>query len=150
MKKLEVGEGIRGIIEKVNGNFTELLEKINTEIDSLANSLYNLLNTEYAKKEDAVSSLITLTVNPQEWREKETGLYEYDLDFQDISNGDKLNIAPADETVIPQLIEDKVTALLAKTGDKGGVMNTAILAYGNKPSKEIRLQIEIVKVIPKN
>lgn len=71
MKKLEVGEGIRGIVEKVNGNFEEIRQG---------------------------NRSFRLNLSANNWAQKGNGIYTYSLSEEFPKNA-KLNLSfTADET----------------------------------------------------
>ncbi|MDO4672515.1 MAG: hypothetical protein Q4A76_06350, partial [Porphyromonadaceae bacterium] len=143
---LEKGKAA-GLLDKESaGNTYSTKEEVKTELGSLSNDLNNHMEQTFAKKEETVNKIVTMTIPPERWTDSGEGIYKAEISEFVFKANEKLNLAPNDDSTISQLIADGVAALVAKNESNTQLTGgAAVLAYQNKPSKAIGLQIEIIK-----
>ena len=109
------------------------VDKAKTEIEEQAKQTY-LPKTEKANK--TFSASLTATA----WQEVSSGIFKQAISESGITAADKLNISPANDSLIKQMIDAGVLGLIAKNEAE----TSEILLYGEKPNFQIDLQVEIV------
>ena len=68
------------------------------------------------------------------------GVYSQTFTNPEITENTKINLSPTSDTMLVELLNDGVTAILGKN-DSG---RASVLIYGAKPQNDIMLQAELV------
>ena len=100
-------------------------------------------NAEEAKKaalQAEKSKLISIALSKSAWEMLSEGVYSQTFTNPEITENTKINLSPTSDTMLVELLNDGVTAILGK--NDGG--RASVLIYGAKPQNDIMLQAELV------
>lgn len=86
------------------------------------------------------SKLISIVLSKSEWEMLSEGVYSQTFTNPEITENTKINLSPTSDTMLVELLNDGVTAILGKN-DSG---RASVLIYGAKPQNDIMLQAELV------
>lgn len=86
------------------------------------------------------SKLISIVLSKSEWEMLSKGVYSQTFTNPEITENTKINLSPTSDTMLVELLNDGVTAILGKN-DSG---RASVLIYGAKPQNDIMLQAELV------
>ena len=86
------------------------------------------------------SKLISIVLSKSAWEMLNEGVYSQTLTNSEITENTKINLSPTSDTMLTELLNNGVTAILGK--NDGG--RASVLIYGVKPQKDITLQAELV------
>lgn len=116
----------------------ELLEDDIAELQTTTGQL----ESEKADKTELPHKVVTVTLDVEGWQDDSEEQFSHAFTDSNITATDKLNVAPSTDTMIGELVELGVTAIVAKN-DNG---TASIIFYGAKPTTELSFQVEIVPV----
>ena len=116
----------------------ELLEDDIAELQTTTEQLGN----NKADKTELPHKVVTVTLDVEGWQDDSEEQFSHAFTDSNITATDKLNVAPTTDTMIGELVELGVTAIVAKN-DNG---TASIIFYGAKPTTELSFQVEIVPV----
>ena len=116
----------------------ELLEDDIAELQTTTGQL----ESEKADKTELPHKVVTVTLDVEGWQDDAEEQFSHAFTDSNITATDKLNVAPTTDTMIGELVELGVTAIVAKN-DNG---TASIIFYGAKPTTELSFQVEIVPV----
>lgn len=116
----------------------ELLEDDIAELQTTTGQL----ESEKADKTELPHKVVTVTLDVEGWQDDSEEQFSHAFTDSNITATDKLNVAPTTDTMIGELVELGVTAIVAKN-DNG---TASIIFYGAKPTTELSFQVEIVPV----
>ncbi len=86
------------------------------------------------------SKLISIVLSKSAWEMLSEGVYSQTFTNSEITENTKINLSPSSDTMLTELLNNGVTAILGK--NNGG--KASVLIYGAKPQKDITLQAELV------
>lgn len=86
------------------------------------------------------SKLISIVLSKSVWETLSEGVYSQTFTNSEITENTKINLSPTSDTMLTELLNNGVTAILGK--NDGG--RASVLIYGAKPQKDITLQAELV------
>ena len=86
------------------------------------------------------SKLISIVLSKSAWEMLNEGVYSQTFTNSEITENTKINLSPTSDTMLTELLNNGVTAILGK--NDGG--RASVLIYGAKPQKDITLQAELV------
>ena len=84
--------------------------------------------------------MISIVLSKSEWEMLSEGVYSQTFTNPEITENTKINLSPTSDTMLVELLNDGVTAILGKN-DSG---RASVLIYGAKPQNDIMLQAELV------
>ena len=96
-----------------------------------------------ADKAELPHKVVVVKLLKDSWTEDENERFSQNITHEYIESNTKLNVAPSDDTVLQDLIELGVSAMVAKN-DNG---SASVIFYGAKPENDVMVQVEIVPVI---
>lgn len=96
-----------------------------------------------ADKAELPHKVVVVKLLKDSWTEDENERFSQNITHEYIESDTKLNVAPSDDTVLQDLIELGVSAMVAKN-DNG---SASVIFYGAKPENDVMVQVEIVPVI---
>ena len=96
-----------------------------------------------ADKTELPHKVVVVKLLKDSWTEDENERFSQNITHEYIESNTKLNVAPSDDTVLQDLIELGVSAMVAKN-DNG---SASVIFYGAKPENDVMVQVEIVPVI---
>lgn len=117
-------------IQQINQKNTEQDEAIST------------LQSEKADKTELPNKVISVTLTTAEWQELSEGIYKQPITNSNIKANMKLNLSFTDENILKTLVDAGVYGLVVEN-DSGAA---SVILYGEKPSVEISIQIELVDI----
>lgn len=116
----------------------ELLEDDIAELQTTTGQL----ESEKADKTELPNKVISVTLTTDGWTSSTEGIYSQGITNSAITANMKLNLALASDEMMKTLADAGVYGLTA-VNDNG---TTSVLAYGEQPTMEIPVQIELVAV----
>lgn len=119
-------------INKSSTDVSDELSKINQNIQTL--------QTEKADKTELPNKIIPITLAADGWTSVSDGIYSQAISSTYIQDGMKLNISLANDEMLKTLVDIGVYGLNA-VNDNG---TASVLAYGEQPTMDIPVQIELV------
>ena len=96
-----------------------------------------------ADKTELPHKVVVVKLLKDSWTEDGNERFSQNITHEYIESNTKLNVAPSDDTVLQDLIELGVSAMVAKN-DNG---SASVIFYGAKPENDVMVQVEIIPVI---
>lgn len=128
-------------VEQKNTTQDQSIQQINQKNSEQDTSISNLQSNK-ADKTELPNSLISVTLTTAGWQELSEGIYKQPITNSNIKANMKLNIALASDEMMKTLADAGVYGLTA-VNDNG---TASVLAYGEQPTMEIPVQVELVAV----
>lgn len=126
---------------KLQAQITENSTGTSQDISDLEESVSEL-QTNKADKTELPNKVISATLTTTGWTSSEEGIYSQGITNSAITANMKLNLALASDEMMKTLADAGVYGLTA-VNDNG---TASVLAYGEQPTMEIPVQIELVAV----
>lgn len=117
----------------------ELLEDDIAELQTTTGQL----ETSKADKTELANKVVSVTLTVAGWTSSVDGIYTQSITVSGINANMKLNLALASDEMMKTLAEAGVYGLTA-VNDNG---TASVYAYGEKPTVEIPLQVELVPIV---
>lgn len=143
----DVSGSVTDAINALKGSVPEALntlQKLAAAINNDANyhtTVDNALDGK-ADKTELPNDVISLTLTVEGWQQSSEGIYKQSITNENITDNMKLNLSFADDTMLKTLSDAGVIGLMAVNGTDGAYA----LAYGEQPTVEFSVQVELVKV----
>lgn len=128
-------------IGKLQSQISANLQSSSQDISDLEESV-NQLQTNKADKTELPNKVISVTLTTAGWTSSVDGIYSQGITNSAITANMKLNLALASNEMMKTLADAGVYGLTA-VNDNG---TASVLAYGEQPTMEIPVQIELVAV----
>lgn len=122
---------------QITQNFTDVSEDITAIESDIAD-----LQTNKADKTELPNKVISVTLTTDGWTSSVDGIYSQGITNSAITANMKLNLALASNEMMKTLADAGVYGLTA-VNDNG---TASVLAYGEQPTIEISIQIELVDI----
>lgn len=126
---------------KLQAQITQSSTEVSGDIAAIESDITDL-QTNKADKTELPHKVVTVTLDVEGWQDDSEEQFSHAFTDSNITATDKLNVAPTTDTMIGELVELGVTAIVAKN-DNG---TASIIFYGAKPTTELSFQVEIVPV----
>lgn len=134
---IEAVDTVLSALGKLQGQINDVVQK-NTDQDNSISSLRN----DKADKAELPNKVISVTLTTAGWASSVDGIYSQGITNSAITANMKLNLALASDEMMKTLADAGVYGLTA-VNDNG---TASVLAYGEQPTMEIPVQIELVAV----
>lgn len=131
--------GTTYVTKEVYDGDQELLEE---DISGLQTTTEQLQTTK-ADKTELPNKVVDVTLTVEGWSSSAEGIYSQGITVSDINANMKLNLALASDEMMKTLAEAGVYGLTA-VNDNG---TASVYAYGEKPTVEIPVQVELVPIV---
>ena len=126
---------------KLQGQINQSDTNVSEEIANIEESITNL-QTNKADKTELPNKIVSATLTVDDWTSSAEGIYSQSITVSGINSNMKLNLALASDEMMKTLAEAGVYGLTA-VNDNG---TASVFAYGEKPTVEIPVQVELVAV----
>ena len=126
---------------KLQAQITQNSTDVSEDITAIESDITNL-QTNKADKTELPNKVISVTLNTAGWTSSVDGIYSQGITNSAITANMKLNLALASDEMMKTLADAGVYGLTA-VNDNG---TASVLAYGEQPTMEIPVQVELVAV----
>ena len=126
---------------KLQAQITQSSTEVSGDIDAIESDITDL-QTNKADKTELPNKVISVTLTTAGWTSSVDGIYSQGITNSAITANMKLNLALASDEMMKTLADAGVYGLTA-VNDNG---TASVLAYGEQPTMEIPVQIELVAV----
>ena len=126
---------------KLQAQITQNSTDVSEDITAIESDITDL-QTNKADKTELPNKVISVTLTTAGWTSSTEGIYSQSIANSDITANMKLNLALASNEMMKTLADAGVYGLTA-VNDNG---TASVLAYGEQPTMEIPVQIELVAV----
>ena len=126
---------------KLQAQITQSSTEVSGDIAAIESDITDL-QTNKADKTELLNKVISVTLTTAGWTSSTEGIYSQSIANSAITANMKLNIALASDEMMKTLADAGVYGLTA-VNDNG---TASVLAYGEQPTMEIPVQIELVAV----
>lgn len=126
---------------KLQAQITQSSTDVSEDITAIESDITDL-QTNKADKTDLPNKVISVTLTTTGWTSSVDGIYSQSITNSAITANMKLNLALASNEMMKTLADAGVYGLTA-VNDNG---TASVLAYGEQPTMEIPIQIELVAV----
>ena len=126
---------------KLQAQITQSSTEVSGDIAAIESDITDL-QTNKADKTELLNKVISVTLTTAGWTSSVDGIYSQGITNSAITANMKLNLALASNEMIKTLADAGVYGLTA-VNDNG---TASVLAYGEQPTMEIPVQIELVAV----
>lgn len=128
-------------IKETDSNQEEKIKAIEQKNENQDSSISNL-QSDKADKTELPNKVISVTLTTDGWTSSIEGIYSQSITNSAITANMKLNLALASDEMMKTLADAGVYGLTA-VNDNG---TASVLAYGEQPTMEISVQVELVAV----
>ena len=132
---------ILAAIGKLQAQITQSSTEVSGDIAAIESDITDL-QTNKADKTELLNKVISVTLTTAGWTSSTEGIYSQSIANSAITANMKLNIALASDEMMKTLADAGVYGLTA-VNDNG---TASVLAYGEQPTMEIPVQVELVAV----
>lgn len=126
---------------KLQAQITQSSTDVSEDITAIESNITNL-QTNKADKTELPNKVISVTLTTAGWTSSTEGIYSQSITNSAITANMKLNLALASNEMMKTLADAGVYGLTA-VNDNG---TASVLAYGEQPTVEIPVQVELVAV----
>ena len=126
---------------KLQAQITQSSTEVSGDITAIESDITDL-QTNKADKTELPNKVISVTLTTAGWTSSVDGIYSQGITNSAITSNMKLNLALASDEMMKTLADAGVYGLTA-VNDNG---TASVLAYGEQPTMEIPVQIELVAV----
>lgn len=126
---------------KLQAQITQSSTDVSEDITAIESDITDL-QTNKADKTELPNSLISFTLTTAAWQNVSEGIYKQTITNENIKDNMKLNISFTDTSMLKTLADAGVYGLLAEN-DAG---TATVYVYGEKPTMEVSIQIELVDI----
>lgn len=95
-----------------------------------------------ADKSELPNDVISLTLTVEGWQQSSEGIYKQSITNENITDNMKLNLSFTTDSMIKTLMDAGIGGLIAENN----AGTASVILYGEKPSIEIPVQIELVDI----
>lgn len=134
---IEAVDTVLSALGKLQGQINDVVQK-NTDQDSSISSLRD----NKADKTELPNDVISLTLTVEGWQQSSEGIYKQSITNENITDNMKLNLSFTTDSMIKTLMDAGIGGLIAEN-DAG---TASVILYGEKPTIEIPVQIELIKI----
>ena len=128
-------------IKETDSNQEEKIKAIEQKNEDQDTSISNL-QSEKADKSELPNGVISVSLTSEGWQQSSEGIYKQTITNENITDNMKLNLSFADENTLKSLMDAGVVGLIVEN-DAG---TASVIAYGEKPTTEVSIQIELVDI----
>lgn len=126
---------------KLQAQITQNSTDVSEDITAIESDITNL-QTNKADKTELPNNIIAFTLTTAAWQNVSEGIHKQTIINENIKDNMKLNISFTDTSMLKTLADAGVYGLLAEN-DAG---TATVYVYGEKPTIEISIQIELVDI----
>lgn len=128
-------------IKQTNTNQEEKIKAIEQKDEDQDSSISNL-QSEKADKSELPNGVISVSLTTAGWQEMSEGIYKQSITNSNIKANMKLNLSFTDENILKTLVDTGVYGLIVENNSG----TASVIAYGEKPTMEVSIQIELVDI----